>query len=208
VLAQDNKREVSIITEFLVEQRGVRFADGTIETDIDAIVYCTGYLYSYPFLKSLDPPIITTGRLVHGLYKQLFNITYPTLALSALQKKIIPFPLSEVQAAAVSKVWANKLNLPTKEQMELLGQKEREEQGDERNFHILGYPKDAEYINDMHDWVKTSIDGFAKEPAYWGKKELWLREINGELKKKFVEDGERARTAEKLGFERDLRMDE
>ena len=178
----------------------MRFADGTIETDVDAIVYCTGYLYSYPFLDSLEPPVITTGRLVHGLYKQLFNVHHPTLAFAVLQKKIIPFPLSEVQAAAVSKVWANKLHLPAKEQMELLEVKERDDQGAEGDFHILGFPKDAEYLNDMHDWVKTSIDGFAKEPAHWGTKELWLREINGELKKKFVEDGERARTTEELGF--------
>lgn len=201
-LKEDNKEEVSVIAEFLIEQRGVRFADGRIETDIDAIVYCTGYLYSYPFLESLDPPIVTTGRLVHRLYRQLFNIDYPTLAFAVLQKKIIPFPLSEVQASAVAKVWSNKLHLPRKEEMELLEKKELEEQGDEHNFHILGYPKDADYINGLHDWVKTSVDGFAKQPAYWGRRERWLREIAGwELKKKFLEEGERAKSTGDLGFE-------
>jgi hypothetical protein len=125
-----------MIVEFLVEERGVRFEGGRIEKDIDAVIYCTGYLYSYPFLKMLDPPIITTGHRVAGLYRQIFNIVYPTLAFTALQKKIIPFPLSEVQAAAIAKVWTNKLYLPEREEMLLLEKKQLEEQGDGTDFHV------------------------------------------------------------------------
>ena len=106
------KEEVPPITEYLTEERGVRFEDGRIEKDIDAIVYCTGYLYAYPFLKSMDPPIVTTGRRVIGLYKQIFHISHPTLAFTALSQKVIPFPLSEGQAAIIAKVWSNKLVLP------------------------------------------------------------------------------------------------
>lgn len=200
-LNQDIKEELPPIAEYLPEDRAVRFEDGRIETHIDAIVYCTGYLYSYPFLKSLKPPVVTTGHRVHGLYRQLFNITYPTLAFTTLQKKIVPFPLSEVQAAAIAKVWANKLQLPEEDEMRLLEKKEVEAQGGEANFHILGYPKDAEYINSLHDWVKSSSDGFAKEPAFWSQKELWLREVFGDLKKKFSEGGERAKTMKDLGIE-------
>jgi hypothetical protein len=64
----------------------------------------------------------------------------------------------------------------------------------------VGYPKDAEYTNELHDWVGISSDGFAKKPAFWREKERWLREINAELKKKFVDDGERAMSLEELGF--------
>jgi cation diffusion facilitator CzcD-associated flavoprotein CzcO len=98
------KEEVPAIAEYLVDEKGVRFEDGRIERDVDAIVYCTGYLYSYPFLKSLNPPLVTSGRRAIGVWQQIFNITYPTLAFTALPQKIIPFPLAQSQGAAIAKV--------------------------------------------------------------------------------------------------------
>lgn len=197
---QKTKEEVPPIAEFLVEERGVIFEDGRIEKDIDAIVYCTGYLYSYPFLKSLDPPPVTSGHRVRGLYQQLFNITHPTLAFTALSQKIIPFPLSEAQGAAIAKVWAGRLDLPGKEEMELWEKYRVEELGDGTSFHVLGYPKDAELINGLHDWVKTADGGFAKEPAYWDEKQLRIREMCVEIRRKFIETGGKAKTLEELGF--------
>ncbi|TAQ86442.1 hypothetical protein B7494_g5248 [Chlorociboria aeruginascens] len=199
-LGQENKEEVPPIAEFLIDDRAVRFGDGRIEKDIDAIVYCTGYLYSYPFLKSLDPPVVTNGRRVRGCYQQLFNTLHPTLAFIALSQKIIPFPISEVQGAAIAKVWANKLELPPKDEMELWEKKRIEEAGDGTSFHVLGYPKDAEYINGLHHWVKSSTVGSGKEPAFWGEKKLWMRERYAEIRKKFVETGGHATSMEELGF--------
>ena len=197
---QDSKEEVPPIAEYIIEDRSVRFTDGRIEKGIDAVIYCTGYLYSYPFLESLKPPVVTDGHRVRGLYKQLFNISHPTLAFTALPQRVIPFPLSEVQGAAIAKVWSNKLALPPNDEMMLLEQKQVEELGDGTSFHLLGYPKDAQYINEFHDWVGTAEDGFAKEPIHWGEKECWLRENFVDLRIKFVETGGRAKTMEELGF--------
>lgn len=61
-------------------ERAVRFADGRVEQNIDAILFCTGYHHSYPFLSSLQPPLITTGERVHHLYQHIFYIHNPTLA--------------------------------------------------------------------------------------------------------------------------------
>jgi hypothetical protein len=199
-LGQENKEEVPPIAEFLINERGVRFEDGRIETDIDAIVYCTGYFYSYPFLRSLHPPVVTTGHRVRGLYKQLFNINHPTLAFTALPQKVVPFPISEVQSAAIAKVWANKLSLPGKEEMQMAEEKELNKTGEGTGFHIFGYPKDANYINGLYSWVKTASDGFAKEPAYWDEMHQWERKIFAELRKTFVEAGGHARRREELGF--------
>ena len=192
------KLEVPPIAEYLVEERGVRFEDGRIEKDIDAIVYCTGYFYSFPFLKSLDPPVVTTGRRAVGLYQHVFNIAHPTLAFMALPQKVNPFPVSEGQGAAIAKVWSNRLELPANEEMKLWEKKRVEEAGDGTSFHVLGYPKDAEYLNELHDWVKPS--GFKKEPTYWGPEQIWCREIYPEARKKFVETGGTAKTMEELGF--------
>ena len=199
-LGGGDKVEVPPIAEYLPDERSVRFGDGRIEMDIDAIIYCTGYLYSYPFLKSLEPPLVTTGRRVIGLYKQLFHIGHPTLAFTALSQKVIPFPLSEAQAAVISKVWSNKLLLPSVQEMEAWEKQTVEERGDNTNFHVLAYPQDANYINELHDWAGTAEDGFAKEPPYWDEKQRKTRSIFVEIKKRFVENGSKARSMEELGL--------
>jgi len=193
------KEEVPPIAEYMVEERGVRFEDGRIETGIDAIIYCTGYLYSYPFLNSLDPPIVTTGRRVIGLYQQLFHICHPTLAFTALSQKVIPFPLSEVQGAVIAKIWSDKLVLPGKEEMEAWEKKRVDELGDNTNFHVLGYPQDADYINELHDWAGSAQNGFAKEPPYWDEKQRQNRAVFVNIRKKFVEFGGKAKTLKELG---------
>ncbi|TVY87109.1 Thiol-specific monooxygenase [Lachnellula willkommii] len=194
------KEEVPPISEYLVEEKGVRLEDGRVEKDIDAIVYCTGYFYSYPFLKALDPTV-TNGRRAIGLYEHVFNIAHPTLAFLALPQKVIPFPVAEVQAAAIAKFWSNNLELPGKEKMQTWEKKRVEETGEGTNFHVFGYPQDAEYINGLHDWVKLS--GFKKEPTYWGPEQLWCREIYAEVREKWVKAGGTARSMEELGFKFD-----
>ncbi|KKK15779.1 hypothetical protein AOCH_002553 [Aspergillus ochraceoroseus] len=109
------------IVEFLPpasHERAVRFADGRVEKDIDAIVFCTGFFYSFPFLSSLDPPVITNGRRVRNTYQHLFYLYNPTLVLPVLPQRIIPFPLSENQAAVFSRVWSGRLSLPSTAEME------------------------------------------------------------------------------------------
>jgi cation diffusion facilitator CzcD-associated flavoprotein CzcO len=198
-LGQEVKEEVPPIAEYLVQDRSVRFEDGRIEKDIDAIVYCTGYLYAYPFLSSLDPPVVTTGRRVRGLYRQILHILYPTLAFTAVSQKVIPFPLSEAQGAVIAKVWSGKLVLPEKEVMNAWEKRKVEELGDTTNFHVLGFPKDADYINELHDWAGSATDGFAKEPPHWDEQQRHTRSVFADIRKRFVELGGKSRTMKELG---------
>jgi cation diffusion facilitator CzcD-associated flavoprotein CzcO len=194
------KEEVPRISECLPTRRGVRFEDGRIEDNIDFIVYCTGYLYAFPFLESVEPPIVTTGRRGLGLYKHLISIDKPTLAFPVMMQKVIPFPVSSVQSAVVAKLWSNKLELPQKETMRAWEMKRAEEFGEGTSFHVLGYPSDAEYINELHDWAKSAQDGFSKEPAFWDNRACYTREVFAEIRKRFVETGGHAKTMEELGF--------
>lgn len=198
---KNGKEEVPHIAEFLVSERGVRFEDGRIEKDIDAIVYCTGYLYGYHFLETIQPPPVTTGRRVLGAYKHVFDIQHPTLAFTALMQKVIPFPVSESQGAVIAKIWSNKLELPPTEEMERWELNRVEEAGQGKAFHVLGYPQDAEYINRFYKWAKSAGGDLGKDPPYWGDRELYTRQIYSELKEKFVEMGGTARTMEELGFD-------
>ncbi|KAH8805945.1 flavin dependent monooxygenase-like protein [Xylogone sp. PMI_703] len=201
-VAGSDKEEVPEIVEFLSDGAGVRFKNGRIEKDIDAVVYCTGYLYSYPFLKTVEPPLVTTGKRVLGVYKQIFSIAHPTLAFTALPMKIIPFPLSEAQSAVIARVWANRLDLPTKEDMIADENREIEERGDGKAFHILGFPRDAEYINSLHDWSQSARPGApsSKKSSYWDGRHKWERSLCPSILLKFIETGGSARTLEELGW--------
>ena len=111
--------DVPEIVEFLSpgssgSERAVRFADGHIEKDIDAVLFCTGYFHSYPYLSSLQPPLITNGERTHHLYQHIFYIPNPTLAFVGVPSKILPFRTAESQAAIIASLWRGRLQLPSK----------------------------------------------------------------------------------------------
>ncbi|KAH6840828.1 hypothetical protein B0I37DRAFT_418826 [Chaetomium sp. MPI-CAGE-AT-0009] len=197
-LEYSGAEEVPVIEEFLPEERGIRFRDGRIEKDIDAVLYATGYLYAFPFLRSLNPPLLTDGRRVHGLYQDLFHIDHPTLVFTRLPVKVIPFTFSESQAAVFSRTWANLLPLPSVEEMRQWEAEEAERRGPK--FHFWPDGADGEYINSVHDWITRSGTP-GKEPPHWSPELVWQRQIYAKAKLQFQLDGMRARTLEELGFE-------
>nr|XP_046248475.1 flavin-containing monooxygenase 5-like isoform X2 [Scatophagus argus] len=96
---------------------GVVFVDGTVEENIDVVVFCTGYNINFPFL----PPALFEGP--HGelkLYKRLFppSLIQPTLAIMGLfQTKGPIMPPVEMQARWAVKVFAGLSRLPSKKKM-------------------------------------------------------------------------------------------
>ncbi|KAI1135095.1 FAD/NAD(P)-binding domain-containing protein [Hypoxylon sp. FL0543] len=217
-----NAVQVGRIKRFLVEERGVEFfrldnegedsgtkqvgveqekSETIIEKDINAVLFCTGYLYTFPFLNTLaDPPLVTDGRRVHGLARHFLHIAHPTLAFPGLPIKVIPFPLSEAQAAVLARLWSNALPLPPRSVLE---QWEREdgEGALPGKYHVFPKGGDGRYINGLHDWVvKESRGGGGKEPPFWGEELLWERSIYAEAKMQFEKTGRKAKTLEELGF--------
>ncbi|XP_074492059.1 dimethylaniline monooxygenase [N-oxide-forming] 2-like [Sebastes fasciatus] len=96
---------------------GVVFEDGTVEENIDVVVFCTGYNGTFPFL----PPALTEGP--HGqltLYKTLFpaSLLQPTLAIMGLFQTTGPIMTAvEMQARWAVKVFTGLSRLPPKEKM-------------------------------------------------------------------------------------------
>lgn len=204
------------IVEFLspaTQDRAVRFKDGRIEDGIDAILFCTGYLYSFPFLSSLQPPVVRDGSRTLNVYQQLFYIENPTLVFPVLPQKVIPFPLSENQAAVFARVFSGRLSLPSKAEMKAWEESVVAEKGDGKTFHVLAFPKDAEYLNFLYDWAANARkrpelgnEGKGKLGVRWGEKERWMRERFPEIKKTFQGKGEERhsiRTLEQIGFDFD-----
>ncbi|KAF4445561.1 hypothetical protein F53441_10693 [Fusarium austroafricanum] len=196
-LAHSGCEETAEVEEFLVEEKGVRFKNGRVETDVDAIVFCTGFLFSFPFLQDLGPELITTGRGVHGLYQHVFNIQHPTLVFPGLNMKAAPWPLCESQAALIAAVWSNNIELPTQEAMELWSQALEKQEGDA--LHVFGPNEDGHYINKLHDWVMTA-KCIGKEPPYWNDELMWQRSVFLDAKARFEQLGCKAQTLEDIGF--------
>jgi cation diffusion facilitator CzcD-associated flavoprotein CzcO len=202
------------IVEFLspaLSHRGVRFTDGTTEEDIDAIVFCTGYFYAYPFLSSLKTPVFTDGARALNVYQQLFYSEHPTLVLTVLPQKVVPFPVVENQAAVFSRVWSQRLKLPSKAEMQDWESGEINKRGSGKGFHIIPFPLDADYNNMLHDWAATANsrpglenDGTGKLGIRWGDRQRWIRSRFPDIKKSFVSQGEGRRSIrriEDLGFQ-------
>ncbi|KAI0011077.1 FAD/NAD(P)-binding domain-containing protein [Xylariaceae sp. FL0662B] len=203
--------EVPEIARFLVAERGVEFrcddddpaAPPRVETDVDAVLFCTGYLFTFPFVKegALDPPLVADGRRVHGIARHLIHVRHPTLVFPGLPIKVIPFPLAQAQAAVFARAWANRLSLPSREVLEAW---EREDGAESaaKGFHVFPPGGDGKYINEMHDWALRATGGEdkGKEPPYWDKELLWERSIYAQAKMQFEKTGKKAKTLEELGF--------
>ena len=204
------KRTVPEIAEFVPpcnSHRAIRFTDGSVETEVDTVLFCTGYFYSYPFLSNLQSELIDTGERVQHLYYHLFHIEHPSLAFIGLPSKVIPFRTSEGQAAVVARVWANRLALPSEDQMKQWEAHEIADRGAGTSFHILKYPKDFEYHNSMVGWaLQATTPGHGKVPLQWSEKETWQRERFPLIKKAFAERGGKRHDVtriEELGFDYD-----
>lgn len=196
------------IVEFLTPGphcRSIRFSNGQVEEFVDAIIFCTGYFYSYPFLESLQPPVVTHGWRTMNVYQQLFYIDHPTLAFPVLSQRVIPFPVAENQAAAFSRVWSGRLRLPSKAAMQEWERSETAQKGDGKEFHLLPFPMDANYLNYLYEWValaepRDGLDnhGHGKHGTYWGEREKWMRARFPDIRKAFVERGDQRSRITKL----------
>lgn len=81
------------------------FEDGTVEEDIDVIVFATGYTFSFPFLE--DSLVKVEGNSV-PLYKYMFppQLEKPTLACMGLIQPLGSiFPTVELQARWATRVF-------------------------------------------------------------------------------------------------------
>jgi cation diffusion facilitator CzcD-associated flavoprotein CzcO len=209
--ASDPKiQSVSQISRFDSENKTVYFSNGRVERDVDSILFCTGYLYTLPFLRDLSPNPIGDGTHVEHTYRHLFYTPHPTLSFLALPQKVIPFPLSEAQSSVLVRIYSGRLAVPSEKEMEAWEEATIAEQGSGGDFHTLKFPKDAEYINLMYDWAAGAIPrhgledgGRGKLPHRWGPWEYWARENFPAIRKAFVERGENRKhvtTLEEIGF--------
>ncbi|XP_058516124.1 flavin-containing monooxygenase 5 isoform X2 [Ochotona princeps] len=92
------------------------FEDGSREDDIDAVIFATGYSFSFPFLE--DSVKVVKNKV--SLYKKVFppNLERPTLAIIGLIQPLgAIMPISELQARWATQVFKGLKTLPSQSEM-------------------------------------------------------------------------------------------
>lgn len=150
-LAGNPCKYIGVIEEYNYEDKSVRTVDGEVIKDIDNIIFCTGYLYSMPFLK-LDG-VITDGFQVHNIYKQIFNISDPSISFIALLRDILPMPIAESQAALIARAYSGRFKLVSAEERQKSYEQELQDSGSGHGFHSFNYPKDVNYCQMLQSLI-------------------------------------------------------
>ncbi|KAF7313360.1 Dimethylaniline monooxygenase [Mycena chlorophos] len=121
------------IDRFHPDNRTIELADGTILSDIDEIIFATGYRYTFPFLPQVHnssikgpwaegpqdqpQPVVTDGTHFRSLWFDLFYIDEPTLAFINQGLNVVTFTWGENLAIALARVWTGTARLPSRETM-------------------------------------------------------------------------------------------
>jgi hypothetical protein len=191
-----DSQSITYRPEFVADGRTVRFVNGDEETNIDHVMFCTGYQYSFPFLKGLDQPVATTGLRTSNVYQHIFYYPQPTLAFLTLPQRIVPFPVAEAQAAYVARVFSGRLALPTLVEMEAWENSVLQAKGS-NGFHNLGFPEDVDYINTLYNASMAAriceTRGAGKTPPFWDEEKRWTRQQFPMIKQAALKLGEKRR---------------
>jgi thioredoxin reductase len=160
-----------------------QLVDGSKLCDIDAVVICTGYHISLPFLAPFhddDLPatttsediIITDGTMYHNLHKDIFYIPDPSLIFVGVPYYTANFSLFDFQAQAVAAVLAGFASLPSKAERREEYNKKLAEKGAGKQFHSLR-GTEVEYVHELLDWVNPQLVS-KEQPPLMGHTPEWL----------------------------------
>ncbi|SMR47480.1 unnamed protein product [Zymoseptoria tritici ST99CH_3D1] len=138
--------------ERLIPSRKTVHFHGTPAERFDYIIYCTGFLYDFPFPSWRNDPLFNSGINIPNLYQHIFYQPIPTLAFVGLPRITATFMIAEAQAAVVARVFSRRLPQPTDREM---NRWERNVRSTDPNMMMAvarGLSTPDEYINLLHNW--------------------------------------------------------
>ncbi|XP_015982199.2 flavin-containing monooxygenase 5 [Rousettus aegyptiacus] len=130
-------------------ERAAIFEDGSKEDDIDAVIFATGYTFSFPFLQDLVE--VVENKIT--LYKRVFlpNLEKPTLAIIGLIQPLgAIMPISEIQGRWVTQVFKGLKTLPSQSEM-MADITKNEEKLKKRYVESARHTIQANYIDTMDE---------------------------------------------------------
>lgn len=146
----DNLTQKPDVMEFT--EAGAQFTDGSVEI-FNAIVFCTGYKYTFPFL-SVDCGVSVDDNYVSPLFKHVLNINNPTMGFIGLPFQVCASQMFDLQARFCISLWSDESKLPAKAQMQANTEIEmagRWARGySKRQAHMMG-PDQEKYYKELAD---------------------------------------------------------
>jgi len=183
-------RDVPPLKRF--HETAIELDDGTILENIDSVIFCTGYLYSFPMFSRKYGFISEDGSYVHHLFQQTFYAEDPSLVFLGLPRQILPFPTFQNQAILVAKVWSGKLSLPSIPKMcEDEGERLEKKGFDGEKYHFYPFPEDVELAEGWRCWIEQDkSEGWEKamRPWHWTEERIKLRTNVKDLKEHFLKE--------------------
>ncbi|AJU22772.1 Fmo1p [Saccharomyces cerevisiae YJM1242] len=155
------------------KNRSVTLSDGRVLQNIDYIIFATGYYYSFPFIKpSVRLEVLGEGVTgdkhssvnLHNLWEHMIYVKDPTLSFILTPQLVIPFPLSELQAAIMVEVFCKSLPITTTFDSNACG------------THNFPKGKDLEYYAELQELLNSiprRVGHF--EPVVWDDRLIDLR---------------------------------
>ncbi|KAF5274048.1 hypothetical protein FQR65_LT04446 [Abscondita terminalis] len=124
------------------------FSDNSKEK-IDVVMYCTGYLYSYPFLSD-ECQISVDDNWVQPLYKHIVNVKHPTMFFIGIPFLAPVIPLCDIQVRYCL-ASLQKTILPSENEMLLELNEYASSKGNipKRHWHKIGSDKLEEYFQGL-----------------------------------------------------------
>uniref|UniRef100_A0A914E2K1 Flavin-containing monooxygenase n=1 Tax=Acrobeloides nanus TaxID=290746 RepID=A0A914E2K1_9BILA len=109
------------------DENSIILADGQHLTGLDTVIYCTGYKYSFPFLRHLEI-LKPTHEMVSPLYLHMAHIDYPdSLFFIGMPLRVLLFILFEYQIKYAMALIEGRAEKPTRENFEVEDEKKFEE---------------------------------------------------------------------------------
>lgn len=171
----DNVRQAGDVVK--VSERSVQFADGSTGP-ADVLFYCTGYLYSFPFLSE-ECRVRVEDNHVQPLYKHLVHIDHPTMALVGLPFYVCANSLFDLQARVFLRTLKGEVVLPGREEMLADTQHEMQRRRalgmKNRQAHMMG-PMQGDYYSEL-----AALGNLESLPAV-------LTKLHNESSQRFLED--------------------
>ncbi|AOA61353.1 Flavin-containing monooxygenase [Komagataella phaffii CBS 7435] len=194
------------IARFIPESQEIEFIDQSRVGNVSMIIFATGYLKSFPFMKRINssskPLVKDNGTRVAGLYRQIISYEHPGLAVIGLPRFVLPTRLSETQGAWLARVFSGRINLPEKQTRAKWEENRLNVTGPGKAFHDLKFPCDVLYSHELNREIwKGGLD-HGLIPISWNQDQTKIRGGIKEIKESYIkykrERGKKATTIKQL----------
>ncbi|KAF0328801.1 dimethylaniline monooxygenase [Colletotrichum asianum] len=190
-----------------IEGRTVHFIDGTSVSDVDSIIFATGFTWTLPFLPSVE----VRNNRVTGLYQHVIYHRDPTLLFIGAVAAGLTFKIFEWQAVLAARVLSGRARLPPAEEQAKWEADRVAEMGDK--FPLV-HPHFEEYFETVRALAGEPENGVGRrlppfDPSWFQvfldglelRRKMWVR-LNAKAQEELLQADGLGATSEALVAEK------